>query len=183
MADVSVRPAIGADAPALAAVQVAAWRAGYAGLLPDAALDGLAGQREAFAARWLAAATEPPSVVYRVLVGCSGNDVVAGLASGPASDEDLNPAVAVEIYTFLVDPGYRRQGHGSRLLAAAVDFMRGDGFVSATCWLDAGDDGARSLFASAGWAPDGSHRALDLDGDGSVVVQQVRLHTDLREGE
>ena len=181
MADLSVRRAQAADAGALAAVQVAAWRAGYAGVLPEATLDAITEQSDRFAERWLAATTDPPSPVYRVLVACAGPDVVAGLASGPASDDDVNPAVVVEVYTFVVDPGHRRQGHGSRLLAAGVDLMRRDGFVSATSWLDADDAATQGLFAAAGWAADGSSRTLDLEGDGSVVVAQVRLHTDLTE--
>jgi GNAT superfamily N-acetyltransferase len=181
MADVSVRPAQAADAAALADVQVAAWRAGYAGVLPEATLDAITEQQAGFAERWLAATTAPPSPVYRVLVGCAGSDVVAGLASGPAGDEDVNPAVVVEVYTFVVDPAHRRQGHGSRLLAAGVDLMRRDGFVSATSWLDTDDTATHALFSAAGWGPDGSTRRLDLEGDGSVVIGQVRLHTDLRE--
>jgi GNAT superfamily N-acetyltransferase len=183
MADVSVRPAAAEDAPVLAAVQVSAWRTGYAELLPRATLDAMTGQQAAFADQWQTATTRPPSRVHRVLVACEGAQVVGGAAIGPASDDDLNPAVAAEIHSFVVDPQHRRLGHGSRMLSAAVDFMRGDGFVSATVWVDGNDDPSRALFAASGWAPDGSHRTLDLEGDGTVTVQQVRLHTDLAEGE
>jgi ribosomal protein S18 acetylase RimI-like enzyme len=181
MADVSVRPARGADAPALAAVQVATWRTGYAGLLPGSALDALASQEDAFAEQWRTAALSPPSPRHRVLVGCDGPVVVAGAALGPAEDDDQDPMTSGELYTFVVDPEHRREGHGSRLLSAAVDFLRGDGFSTVGVWLDAADDAARGLFTAAGWAADGSHRRLDFEGDGSVVVQQVRLHTDLAE--
>ena len=39
----------------------------------------------------------------------------------------------------------------------------------------------RGFLDGAGWAPDGAHRELDLDGAGTVRVKQVRLHTDLRQ--
>ena len=38
---------------------------------------------------------------------------------------------------------------------------------------------AGAFLQAAGWAPDGAHRSLDLHDDGSVLVKQVRLHTDL----
>ena len=41
------------------------------------------------------------------------------------------------------------------------------------------DDATRAFLTAAGWAPDGAHRTLDLTGDGSVTLKQVRLHTDL----
>ena len=179
MADMSVRPARGDDAPALASLQVAGWRVTYTGRLPDAALDDLVGQQAAFAEQWVAAVTSPPSGRHRVLVACAGPDVVGGAALGPAQDEDQDPISSGELYTFTVDAGHRRQGHGSRLLTAAVDFLRGDGFTTANIWIDATDDPARALFTDSGWGSDGSHRTLDLDGDGSVVVQQVRLRCSL----
>ncbi len=39
------------------------------------------------------------------------------------------------------------------------------------------DDVLRGFLTDAGWAPDGAHRELDLDGDGTMRVKQVRLHT------
>jgi GNAT superfamily N-acetyltransferase len=182
MADVSVRPARDSDAADLAALQVAAWRAGYAGVLPPATLDALAGQHDAFAAAWAEATVRPPTFRHRVLVACDGPTIVAGATLGPAEDDDRDPGTHAEVFTFLVDPSHRRHGHGSRLLSASVDFLRGAAFTAVTIWLDGQDGAARALFTSAGWVEDGSTRLLDLDGDGSVVVEQVRLHTDLTEG-
>ena len=179
MADMSVRPARGDDAPALASLQVAGWRVTYTGRLPDATLDDLVSQQAAFAEQWVAAVTSPPSGRHRVLVSCAGPEVVGGAALGPAQDDDQDPITSGELYSFTVDAGHRRQGHGSRLLTAAVDFLRGDGFITANVWIDATDDPGRALFTDSGWGPDGSHRELDLDGDGAVVVQQVRLHCSL----
>jgi hypothetical protein len=44
-------------------------------------------------------------------------------------------------------------------------------------WLPAEDDTLRTFLTEAGWGPDGAHRTLDLLGDGTTTVQQVRLHT------
>jgi len=79
----------------------------------------------------------------------------------------------------VVDPAHAHAGHGSRLLHAAVDTMRSDKFSRATIWLTSTHDALRGFLTDQGWAPDGAHRELDLHGDGSVLVHQVRLHTDL----
>jgi hypothetical protein len=46
-------------------------------------------------------------------------------------------------------------------------------------WAVASDDRLRGFLTDAGWAPDGAHRELDLDGQGLTRVKQVRLHTDI----
>jgi GNAT superfamily N-acetyltransferase len=78
-----------------------------------------------------------------------------------------------------VDPVKRGAGHGSRLLQAAADTLVADRFTRAVTWLPARADGVRGFRSGAGWAPDGAHRTLDLLGDGSTTVKQVRLHTAL----
>jgi GNAT superfamily N-acetyltransferase len=97
--------------------------------------------------------------------------------TGPASDPDCDPISDAELLEFNVDPGDRGAGHGSRLLQAAVDTMRADRFDRAVLWAIATDDGLRRFLTDAGWAPDSAHRELDLDGEGTTVVKQVRLHT------
>ena len=46
-----------------------------------------------------------------------------------------------------------------------------------TTWDD--DDARWRFLVDSGWATDGAHRSLDVHGDESVLVKQVRLHTDL----
>ncbi len=179
MADVSVRPARAADAATLAAIQVAAWQRGYSGRLPDDTVAALAAEADGFAAEWQQAITAPPTLRHHVLVACVGPLVVGGVSLGPAEDDDRDPASDGEVFTVLIDPSARRAGHGSRLLAAAVDHLRADGQRAATVWVDAEDEPFRQLLVSSGWAADGARRELDLEGDGMVVVTQVRLHTDL----
>jgi hypothetical protein len=60
-----------------------------------------------------------------------------------------------------------------------VDTLRSDRFSRGTIWLNSSHDDLRGFLVEQGWAPDGAHRELDLHGDGSVIVKQVRLHTDL----
>lgn len=176
-ADVSCRVAWADDAPAIAAVQVRAWRASYAEVLPTTLLEALG--VEEISAGWRDALTSPPDARNRVLIALERTLVTGFAVTGPAGDPDCDPVADGEISDLTVDPHQRRAGHGSRLLQAAVDTLKADRFTRAVTWLGAADDATRTFLTTAGWAPDGAHRTLDLTGDGSVQVKQVRLHTDL----
>ncbi len=173
-ADHSCRVAWAADAPAMAAVQVAAWKQRYADLLPAEVLDAL--DAEAIAAGWQAAMSRPQDARNRVLVALEHDTLRGYVVTGPAGDPDVDPIAHGELADLTVAPEATRQGHGSRLLHAAVDTLRADRFQRALVWVTASDDALRAFYTDAGWAPDGAHRTLDLTGDGSVQVKQVRLH-------
>lgn len=178
-ADVSVRVAWADDATRIAAVQVRAWRREYARLLPAEVVDAL--DADEFAAAWQASLSSPKDARNRVLVALERNTVRGFAVTGPATDPDVDPVAVGEVSELTVDPGQTRHGHGSRLVQACADTLRADRFSKALVWLNTEDDVRRTFLAGAGWAADGAHRELDLHGDGSVRVKQVRLHTDLRE--
>ena len=176
-ADVSVRVGWADDAAGIAAVQVRAWRQEYVDLLPAEVLDSLdPGQ---FAAAWQTSLNSPRDARNRVLVALERNTIRGFAVTGPASDPDVDPIAHGEVSELTVDPEQTRHGHGSRLVQACADTLRADRFTTAVVWLNATDDVRRAFLTEAGWAPDGAHRELDLHGDGSVRVKQVRLHTDL----
>lgn len=175
--DVSCRVAWADDAPAIAAVQVRAWRTSYVDLLPAEFLAAL--DPAEIAAGWQASLQRPPDARNRVLVSLERNLVTGFAVTGPASDPDRDPVVDGEISDLTVDPHKRKEGHGSRLMQACVDTLKADRFTRAITWLPATDDVTRAFLTTAGWGPDGAHRTLDLTGDGSVTVKQIRLHTDV----
>jgi len=176
-ADVSVRLAWPDDAAAIVAVQVRAWRERYAGILPGVVLEDL--PVDQFHEAWSSSISRPKEAHQRVLVALERATVRGFAATAPATDQDADPIMDGDVAEFVVDPGHRRAGHGSRLLHAVVDTMRSDKFSRATWWLNSNDDELRAFLGDQGWDVDGAHRELDLHGDGSVVVKQVRLHTDL----
>ncbi|RLP79460.1 MULTISPECIES: GNAT family N-acetyltransferase [unclassified Micromonospora] len=177
-----VRPARPEDAGEIARIQLATWRVAYRRILPRHVLDNL---DEAFLARrWSAAVQEPPSGAHRVLVAVEQAEqsyLVGFAASGPADAEALAPGEPAEalgpdvaaVTDLLVEPRWGRRGHGSRLLAAAVDLWREDGLSRAVAWAFEGDEATRKFLTSTGWEPDGAARALDVD---DMLVPQVRLH-------
>jgi GNAT superfamily N-acetyltransferase len=176
VADASVRTAQPDDAASIASVQAAAWRATYGNVLPADVLEDL--DSPAVHDQWREAVTTPPSARHRVLVAMTGADVVGFAAIGPSEDSDLVAMVDAEMSALCVLPDRVREGHGSRLVNAAVDHLRTDGFLHVRVWLAAGaeDERLHAFLAGAGWAEDGARRELDLHGDGRVVVPQVRLH-------
>lgn len=176
-ADVSVRVAWDEDADAIAAVQVRAWRVQYDGVLPDAVLAGL--DPDDFAAAWRQSLARPQDARNRVLVALERASVRGFAVTGPASDPDADPVAEGELVELTVDPDRTGQGHGSRLVQASAETLRADRFLRAVTWVTSTDDERRAFLTGAGWAPDGAHRELDLHGDGTVLVRQVRLHTDL----
>lgn len=176
-ADVSCRVAWSDDAPAIAAVQVRAWRSSYGEILPREVLDALVA--DDIAAAWRTSLTRPADARNRVLIALERNLVTGFAITGPATDPDRDPVADGEITDLTVDPHKRGAGHGSRLMQACVDTLKADRFTRAVTWLAAADDATRGFLTAAGWGPDGAHRTLDLTGDGSVTLKQVRLHTDL----
>ena len=173
-ADVSVRVAWADDADAIARVQVRAWQETYADVLPA---DALPTDPAPLAEVWRQALVKPAHARERVLVALERNRVTGFVLTGPASDPDADPIADGELTDLTLDPAERGHGHGSRLLQAAVDTMVADKFRRATTWVIASADDQRRFLLDAGWAADGAHRELDLDGSGRTTVRQVRLHT------
>ena len=177
-----VRPAREGDAGSLARVQVASWRACFAGLVPAALLAELTSDeaREVWRDRWREAITSPPTSRHRVLAAVSGalpREVVGFVSAGPATDADRWPGTDAEIYEFRIAPDRTRRGHGSRLLHAAADTLVSDGFRTASIWVLEADSVMRHFLESAGWAADGARGELDV----GVSAPVVRLHTSLSE--
>lgn len=176
-ADVSCRVAWADDAETIAAVQVRAWRTLYADLLPADLLSGL--DQEQIADGWRVSLTRPQDARQRVLIALERNLVCGFAITCPSPDPDADNVADGEISDLTIDPHQRGKGHGSRLLQACVDTLRSDRFAIARTWVSATDDETRKFFVETGWDADGAHRTLDLTGDGSVTLKQVRLHTDL----
>jgi GNAT superfamily N-acetyltransferase len=188
-----VRPARPDDASGIARIQLATWRTAYRRLLPRHILDEL--DEDWMAGHWARAIGEPPSDRHRVLVAVEQAEqqhLVGFLAAGPADEEALSPEEAaasdpglpafapdvVAVTDLLVEPRWGRRGHGSRLLAAGVQHWYDDGFDTALAWAYQDDSATVKFLASAGWAPDGAARALDVD---DRLIPQLRLHVRLGE--
>jgi hypothetical protein len=180
-----VRPARAGDAESLVRVQVASWRSGFAGIVPDELLSELTGEQaqQVWRERWREAVTNPPTSRHRVLVAVAPRDVVGFVSAGPATDADRWPGTDGELYELRLDPEVSGASgvsgeHGSRLLHAAADTLAEDGFHTLSIWVLEADCELRSFLESSGWAADGARAELDV----GVSVPVIRLHTAISEG-
>ncbi len=175
VADASARIARPNDAAAVGMVQAAVWRAAYGEVLPQEVVDQF--EPASFARVWRGSLKNPPSPRHVLLVGCAGEQVVGFVAVGPSTDRDATETSG-EVLALGVHPEARRSGHGSRLLNAAVDTLRGKGFSSMAVWLLARDEQTRAFLTAAGLSPDSAYRDRVIDADGTIV-REVRLTADL----
>lgn len=128
---------------------------------------------------WHEAIVKPPLAHFRVLVALGDGQVVGFTAIGPSPDEDADVTDG-HIAEFVV--GDDDEEHSGRLLNAAIDTLRKDGYEMATIWLPSHADAFRKFLESSGWGPDGAHREVGTD-DESVRLKLIRLHTDIRSSE
>jgi len=177
-----VRPARAGDAVSLARIQVASWRCGFAGIVPQDLLAELTSEEaeQVWRDRWREAITNPPTSRHRVLAAVDGGPSreVAGFASaGPATDADRWPGTDGEVYELRIYPERTGQGHGSRLLHAVADTLIEGGFHTVSIWALEADTALRRFLEASGWAADGARAELDV----GTSVPTVRLHTAISE--
>jgi len=169
-----MRPAVPADAPALAALYVRAWRAAYPGLVPQDYLDALVpGDRLGLFQATLAAVAWPRrGVLVLDATGPGAPGTPLGFVSlGPSRDEDADPALVGEIETLYLDPAAFGTGAGDLLMAGALRCLEEGGYRSATLWVLGTNTRARRFYARHGWHPDG---ALVRHDWGAFVATDVR---------
>ncbi|HEV7146443.1 MAG TPA: GNAT family N-acetyltransferase [Pedococcus sp.] len=179
LADASVRLARQSDAPAVGIVQAVVWREAYAEVIPVQALETF--EPQAFGNVWRRSLENPPPGVHRLLVACAGDQVVGFAAIGPSQDPDTSPETG-ELTALGVHPHARRAGHGSRLLNAAVDTLRGAGATAMSTWVLAADEGTRAFLTQSGLAPDSAFRDRVVSPDGDTA-REVRLVASLAQDE
>ena len=174
VADASVRVARVSDAPAVGLVQAVVYREAYAGRLPDEVVAQF--EPRVFTNAWRESLTNAPSRDHLLLVACAGEQVVGLAAVGPSTDPDGQETA--ELLVLAVHPEARRQGHGSRLLNAAVDTARGRDRHVLAAWVLAADDATRAFLTAAGLEVDGAHRERVVDAEGTTA-REVRLSAGL----
>lgn len=170
-ADARVRSASVNDAPAVGQVQALVWQEAYDGIVPPhvhAAFDP-----QSFATVWRDALRTPPEGVHRLLVACAADHLVGFVAIGPSQDPDAGQTTG-EVTALGVHPHHRRQGHGSRLLNAAVDILRDAGAEHVAAWCLVEHEAVRSFLTGSGLAPDGAFRDRVVSPD-EDTAREVRL--------
>jgi ribosomal protein S18 acetylase RimI-like enzyme len=153
MADISLRSATPADAPAIAEIHVAAWRAAYRGLMPDDYLASLSVEKRT--EMWSNALSRP-SPSQLALAEIDGA-LAAFCIYGPTRDDE-SPDVA-EIYAVNVHPDRWSRGAGRALCEHAYREAATRGHTVMTLWVMSGNTRARRFYGLLGYAPDGAARS------------------------
>jgi ribosomal protein S18 acetylase RimI-like enzyme len=137
-----LRPAVPADALAVARVHVRAWQIGYRGLLPAAYLDSL--RAEDRAARYTFDRTDGP----RTTVAIDAGELV-GFAT----------IHGAELCALHVDPAAWGRGVGRALIAQARADLAAAGAAEAHVWVLVGNARAERFYQRDGWTADGARRS------------------------
>lgn len=126
---------------------------------------------------WHDAIVKPPLAHCRVLVAIGDGAIVGFAVTGPSGDPDRADTDGV-IAEFIVDEPNLEAGHSSRLMNAAVDTLRADGYEAAAMWLPADADVLRDFLVSCGWDTDGAHREMGSEDD-TASMKLIRMVTDI----
>jgi len=126
---INVRRAEMADAGAIGAVHVAAWRSTYPGILPDSYLARLSPTR--LALQYRATIVSGATVIVGATRG-EGPRIVGFATAGLARTKGLGDG---EIETLYVLDDYREQGVGRRILREAAVQLAASGCKSLFVWV------------------------------------------------
>ena len=164
-----VRPAVPTDGAAVAAVKWRTFGVSYRGVLPDDFLD----RRDVVPppSAWVNRATLPPSRQHVLLVWGRPGEVHGYVDTGPARDDDTDPARTGEVREIYVDPSAQRRGGGALLLDAAIGRLAAAGLDDCRLWVMAANTAGRAFYADQGWAPDGAAKQVAL---GSSTIEELR---------
>ena len=161
---IEVRDADIDDADAIATAHIDGWRAGYRGVVPDEYLDA-----EEFASsrrdRWRSWSWQqiPESRLFVVTLqgrvvgfGHAGPEqVVAHGIESPESEPGDGDEARGEIYGFYLHPTAWGSGGAGALMSRCEEFLRDEGFTSATLWVLRDNPRARAFYEKAGWLATG----------------------------
>jgi GNAT superfamily N-acetyltransferase len=152
--EMTIRRASMGDAPAMAAVGVAAWRPAYASVL---SAESLAKKSvEASIDCWRAALCRNDPSVTHLIARRSGRTI--GVASvGAARDEDVDFEWS-ELRMMAIHPDAWGTGAGSALHDHCLLRLTACGYRNAYLWLVTADIRARTFYANRGWREDAQRR-------------------------
>jgi RimJ/RimL family protein N-acetyltransferase len=151
-----VREATVDDAEPVALIQVRAWQAAYAGIVPDDILAGLDTVERALQRR---AHLADPNRVTTHLVAVRDAVIVGYADIGPyglfRNPERQDPDVG-EVYAIYVDPGHWGTGAGWALMRAGLAHLTAHRPRPVRVWVLDANERARRFYERCGFIPDGT---------------------------
>ena len=144
-----IRPAVVADAEAIAKVHVAAWNETYRGIMPDTVLDRLNVAERA--KTWADRIPTFDEFRQTVMVAEDASGIVGFAGCGPARKDNLGSDG--EIYMINILNRAKRQRLGVRLMRATAEALDSWRFRTAGLWVLEKNLPARAFYARLGGAP------------------------------
>ena len=122
-----IRPAVPADAPAIAHVQTESWRTTYKGIVPDTFLAAM--NEEARTESWR---PQLADAAIRIFVACDETGVIGFVTGGPIRDpaEDYD----AELYAIYLLQQKQQQGAGRALVRALATSLHAQGLRKMIVW-------------------------------------------------
>ncbi len=161
---IEIRQATDADIPAIAHIINEAWKAAYAGIIPQSYLDAMRTEDKATRLR---EGLERVSHM-RYFVFCKDGSVVGAASLHRARNDDMPDAAEFSFFYFL--PEVWRQGYGTKLL----DFLKREsanaGFLRICCWVLEENQRAVSFYESQGLLRDGTRQTETI----VIPLEEVR---------
>ena len=148
IAEISIRPAALADAPACAEIHCRGWEAAYADLIPAGAIAERRARRHT---QWQANLSRDGHEIY---VSVLEGNIVGFLGLGLPRDKDL-PETYYEVCGIYLDPDYYRRGIGRKLMAFAEEQARAKGKTAMMLWVFQDNAPSRRFYEACGYHPDG----------------------------
>jgi GntR family transcriptional regulator len=145
-----LRPAVPADAEALAEVFVTTWQRNYRSVVPDDVIDALDLNETAQWLKGLLTTAEQSTI----LVEAPDGKVLGFVRFGAESSDPRNG----HIHALYVHADHGGQGLGRKLLRSGLAGLKRSGYDVITLWVFKKNAAARGLYASEGFEPDGGRR-------------------------
>ena len=149
-----IRRACAEDAEFIESTRIAAWKAAYRGVIPEAFLASLDPAKNLGRLRAALNADPPPFLVSVSEV--QGEVVAFSILGRPRYETNQFTA---ELWALNVHPVHWRKGVGQRLVMKALADAKDQGFSSVELWCIRSNAAAHRLYEACGFEPDGRHRS------------------------
>ena len=158
-----IRPATRHDSDGITDVQVASWRRGYAGVLPQSLLyaPDFDSSRREFWHRWRFAPGHRIAVAVDTDQGDDDGPVVAFSSFGPERERARGHTGRGEIWAFYAHPDVWGTSCSADLMEHTEVRLRAEGFDTAVLWVLQDNPRARHFYERHGWEPTGIDASFD----------------------
>ena len=166
--NITIRPAVPADAPDMAEVHMRSWEIAYKDIIPAEYI------REKNAGR--------PALYARIITGEDLNQYVIQkdgktvgiMRAAPPQDDDVSDNF-YELHGIYLHPDYYRQGIGTQAVEFAFDKARSLDKTVMTVWVFAENTNSINFYKKCGFIADGKTKTYNMN----KILEAIRMRREL----